>query len=48
MDDADEAGAGVEAGFVDAEAQPSAALDRSARGSTEALFIMIANEDGRL
>jgi len=34
------AGAGAVAGLVDGEAQPAAALDRSARESTEALFIV--------
>ena len=42
MDDADDdaAGAGAGAGFVEWVAQPAAALDRNARESAEALFIM--------
>ena len=34
------AGAGAAEGLVDEEAQPAVALDRSARKSTEALFIV--------
>ena len=42
------AGGGEPAGLVEEEAQPAAALDRSARESAEALFIVTLNEDGRL
>jgi hypothetical protein len=46
--DADAAGPGVAPGFAGVLAHPTAALEMSAKENAEALFIVIAKEDGRL